>query len=571
MARDSQQANGAAPGAGAERVQDGVPPARPQRERLRRAIRQRVAAAGVTPPVDLDALMGFADGGLRAAGLESEFRHFAAVVAGNEVWRDALADVPFDRRLLLLPMCLRDRARCAGRMDDYGLLCARCGRCPMGDLVDQAERLGYAVLICEGTTVVTSLIASGQVQAVVGVGCLSSLQKVYPLMHAAGVPGVAIPLLRDGCADTAVDVEWVREAVLLGGAGRRGGLDAPALRRQVESWFTREAIEGVLGAPAGRTAEIACDWLARAGKRWRPLLAAGVFRALSGGQADRPDDLPRVAVAVECFHKASLIHDDIEDADELRYGRKTLHAEHGTAVALNVGDLLLGEGYRLLASCDAPAAARAGMVAVAAEGHRGLCLGQGMELCWRRRPRALSVAEVLDIHRGKTAPAFEVAARLGAILAGADARVGEVLRRYSRHLGIAYQIRDDLADCRGPAGGGDVGGLRPSVVLAAACELAGPDERPALAAALAAEAPPARRRALVRRIADSGAEAKVRALLRRQVAAAAAALEPLTDAALKLLLRRVLAGIFGHHEGTGERDAERAHGGRGRAGAESVA
>ena len=63
-----------------------------------------------------------------------------------------------------------------------------------------------------------------------------------------------------------------------------------------------------------------------------------------------PDDLRKVAVAVECFHKASLIHDDIEDNDAQRYGETTLHEEHGVAVALNVGDLLIGEGYRLLAA-----------------------------------------------------------------------------------------------------------------------------------------------------------------------------------------------------------------------------
>ena len=61
-----------------------------------------------------------------------------------------------------------------------------------------------------------------------------------------------------------------------------------------------------------------------------------------------PQDLQKVAVAIECFHKASLIHDDIEDNDAARYGEKTLHEEFGAAVALNVGDLLIGEGYRLI-------------------------------------------------------------------------------------------------------------------------------------------------------------------------------------------------------------------------------
>ena len=60
---------------------------------------------------------------------------------------------------------------------------------------------------------------------------------------------------------------------------------------------------------------------------------------------------------MECFHKASLIHDDIEDDDAQRYGEPTLHVEHGVPVALNVGDLLIGEGYRLLAECERAAGA----------------------------------------------------------------------------------------------------------------------------------------------------------------------------------------------------------------------
>ena len=58
----------------------------------------------------------------------------------------------------------------------------------------------------------------------------------------------------------------------------------------------------------------------------------------------------RAAIAVECFHKASLVHDDIQDKDEERYGQPTVHARYGEAMAINIGDLLLGEGYRLLAS-----------------------------------------------------------------------------------------------------------------------------------------------------------------------------------------------------------------------------
>ena len=85
-------------------------------------------------------------------------------------------------------------------------------------------------------------------------------------------------------------------------------------------------------------------------------------------------------------------------------------------------------------------------MAEASRGHVALSRGQGAELYWRRNPRALTSLEVLGIFREKTAPAFEVALRLGALFAGADDNVHSVLGPYSEALGIAYQIRDDLED-----------------------------------------------------------------------------------------------------------------------------
>src|SRR5207244_208020 len=166
----------------------------------------------------------------------------------------------------------------------------------------------------------------------------------------------------------------------------------------------------------GETERIARDWLKRAGKRWRPFLTVATFQALRDNTgAALPEDIRKIALAIECFHKASLIHDDIEDNDALRYGEKTLHEEYGVPVALNVGDLLIGEGYRLIGACQASAEQKAEMLAVAAAGQRELCRGQGAELCWRGEPKALTSLQVLDIFRKKTAPAFEVALRLGAI------------------------------------------------------------------------------------------------------------------------------------------------------------
>jgi geranylgeranyl pyrophosphate synthase len=274
-------------------------------------------------------------------------------------------------------------------------------------------------------------------------------------------------------------------------------------------------------------------------------------------------------VAVECFHKASLVHDDIEDGDEQRYGRQSLHAAHGVPVALNVGDFLLGEGYRLVAAADVPADRRAQMLHVAADGHRELTLGQGAELCWRSGPRPLSSAEVLDIFRRKTAPAFDVALRLGAVCAGATAGVTDVLGRYSEHLGIAYQIRDDLEDLAGDEHPGDAEAMRPSVVLALAHERA-----EGAAARLLEDLWRGRvglsDGAVAGDVAATAAmfegESAARELLNRHRQQAIAALAGLDNATLKGLLRRVLLKIFtdvdradwcGEHQ-TGHADRRRA-------------
>ena len=100
---------------------------------------------------------------------------------------------------------------------------------------------------------------------------------------------------------------------------------------------------------------IAYDWLAQGGKRSRPFITLAVYDALKGAPGtlsaeglDLPDAVRRAALAIETFHKASLVHDDIEDDDTFRYGRATLHRQYGVGTAINVGDYLIGLGYRLV-------------------------------------------------------------------------------------------------------------------------------------------------------------------------------------------------------------------------------
>jgi geranylgeranyl pyrophosphate synthase len=222
-----------------------------------------------------------------------------------------------------------------------------------------------------------------------------------------------------------------------------------------------------MGPAPSETEKIARDWLAKNGKRWRPFLTACIWQAMADDPSEPiPLALKQLAVAAECFHKASLVHDDIEDNDDLRYDEPSLHSEFGVPVALNVGDLLLGDGYALIASTELSAAQRVAITRVAASGHRTLCLGQGDEFQWGNAPGPLSTTEVLEIFRKKTSPAFEVSLQFGALAANGDAQLCETISKFSEALGIAYQIRDDLEDMLTGETMSDLQAMRPSLPLA---------------------------------------------------------------------------------------------------------
>src|SRR5215213_1387087 len=398
-----------------------IPQSPGERSRILHAVRNYVAEHAPVPPMPADELKVHADRVVEMLGCDALYRDYIGVLISNEMWRETLATVPFERRLLLLPKCLRVESKCPAPFDEFGLLCKQCGLCSIQDLQSEAERLGYAVLVAEGSAIVMSLIQTGKIEAIVGVSCLSVLERAFPYMEAAAIPGVAVPLLQDDCIDTTVDLDWIWDYIHLTSDDQTRRLDLGALREEVDSWFAQESLAKIMGPADGQTEQIAREWLARAGKRWRPFLTVASYQALRDTPgAPLPEDVRKMAVAVECFHKASLIHDDIEDNDSERYGEKTLHEEHGVAVALNVGDLLIGEGYRLIASCNISAEQKSAMLTVAAEGQRQLCRGQGAELCWMRHPAPMTSLQVLEIFRSKTAPAFEVALRLGALYAGTE-------------------------------------------------------------------------------------------------------------------------------------------------------
>src|SRR5688500_8126945 len=274
-----------------------------EREQLRELVTAYVRHQGdaIVPPLVLDELRTHADAIVAAAGVDPTYRDYLGILLNNEVWTDQLAAVPFDRRLLLLPKCLRVEDKCPAPFDEFGVLCKQCGLCTIQDLQGEAERLGYAVLVAEGSALVMALIQSGKIDAIVGVSCLSVLERAFPYMEAAAIPGVAIPLLQDDCKDTAVDIDWVWNVVHLTSDDRTRRLDLDALRSEVESWFTPAALEALLGPAAGDADRVARGWLAAEGKRWRPFLTACAYKALQDDPARAlPDSLRRAAVAVEC-------------------------------------------------------------------------------------------------------------------------------------------------------------------------------------------------------------------------------------------------------------------------------
>ena len=529
-----------------------IPQTAIERNRVLERCRRYVAEFQPVPPMPAEELKTHADKIVAELGLEPIHRDYVGVLLNNEMWREQLAGVPFEKRLLLLPKCLRIESKCPAPFDEFGLLCKQCGLCSIQDLQAEAERLGYAVLVAEGSAIVMSLIQTGKIEAIVGVSCISVLERAFPYMEAAAIPGVAIPLLQDDCIDTTVDLDWIWDYIHLTGDDQTRRMDLGQLREEVDFWFTPLNLDTIMGPAQGVSEKIAREWLGRAGKRWRPFLTVSAYQALrTTPGAPIPEDLRKVAVAIECFHKASLIHDDIEDNDAQRYGEKTLHEEHGVAVALNVGDLLIGEGYRLLAACRASAEQKAEMIRIAAEGQRELCRGQGAELVWARHPAPLTSLEVIDIFRQKTAPAFSVALKLGAIYAGQLDDVDEVLSDYSEALGIAYQIRDDLSDLGASGETNDIAGLRPSLLLASAYERASQDTTGVAKTKLEAhwrrlaESTPAEIETL---FTELGADTRCQDLLERYKEEAIRTLRDVENPNLKGLLRRVLGKIFNDTE-----------------------
>jgi geranylgeranyl pyrophosphate synthase len=601
----------------------------PQESALRESVRAAAESAvaglcrGLRP--DRKRLEALSRGVLGRLGLDGQYLGFAMVTVGTALLRDEFGAVPYRRRLLLLPHCLRNRRACRGHYDRERFICGACGSCDIGRLQGEARHLGYKVLVAEGTPGVVETLARERIGAILGVACLDSLEKCFGAVSQLGVPYAGVPLLRNGCAETAVEAELVRDLLRVRSprlarssgvvspgsaartkAGLAGGPSAAAgqlaLLAAAMRLFEQKELRQLLGPHLSRSAgsrgnghgsvarveQIALDWLLAAGKRLRPFITLASYAALRQAQDPqqrrgtlgparagrrRPPPLPRavkaVAVAMELFHKASLVHDDVEDNDGYRYGRPTIHAVHGVPTAVNTGDYLLGLGYRLVAGQGRRlgGACAAEILSALSEAHVRLCRGQGAELLMssaggrpagpdaqtclagRRAASRAGAAEVLEVYALKTAPAFYVSMVAGLRMAGPLKADTAALGAFFRHLGVAYQVLDDLADLddRGDGREGlgqDVLGRRPTILRAFAEEAgAGPElsRLVAQAAKLGRAETVARVRALYE---SCGAIEKARRLVDKCRARAAETADQARPAALRDLMNCLLAMVL---------------------------
>jgi geranylgeranyl pyrophosphate synthase len=439
---------------------------------------------------------------LERLGLPEEYLGWAMVAVNNAFWREQYEAVPTERRLLLLPKCLRDPDACRGTFDSVGLHCAQCGACLIAELSGEAAETGYSVIVAEGTSSVIMKVLEGEADAILGVACLHSLDESFDAISELGVPNQAIPLLCDGCVSTECEPDVIRELLSAARASSaiRTRTTVPLLRA-TRAIFERDSLDDVLrplltdGAlnddavadPLLETEALGVEWLRCGGKRLRPFVTVAAWALGRHGldalaadadpQAMLGAPVRALAVAIEALHKASLIHDDIADGDEFRYGRPTLHVSHGVGRAVNVGDWLVGLGYRLIsAQADALGGERViAILARLASAQLTLSRGQGAELAWiGREGGGLRPVDALQIGALKTAPAFEVALFSG--LCAADAEFDDALiRRFSTYLGEAYQVLNDLEDWQSDASnkvalGCDVLTGRPTILRAFATE-----------------------------------------------------------------------------------------------------
>jgi octaprenyl-diphosphate synthase len=181
------------------------------------------------------------------------------------------------------------------------------------------------------------------------------------------------------------------------------------------------------------------------GKRMRPLLVLLACKSLINNDNPTPDEHPLLACIIEFLHTATLLHDDVVDTSDMRRGKATANAKFGNAPSVLVGDFLYSRAFQMMVNL--------GSLKVMGILSNATCViaeGEVMQLMNVKNPD-LTEEMYMAVIKGKTAMLFEASSHAGAVLANASAQQEIALKEYGHHLGMAFQLVDDVLDYVGDA------------------------------------------------------------------------------------------------------------------------
>lgn len=182
--------------------------------------------------------------------------------------------------------------------------------------------------------------------------------------------------------------------------------------------------------------------LAAGGKRVRPQLALLATKLFGGNE----EDVLPAALALEVFHNFTLLHDDVMDKAQVRRGRPTVHVKWNANTAILSGDQMMIEAYKLLS--QVPENKLATTLRLFNQMATEICEGQQYDVDFESR-EDVTIPEYMEMIRLKTSVLLATALRIGAYIAGATDEQQEQIYNYGIHLGLAFQIQDDMLDCYG--------------------------------------------------------------------------------------------------------------------------
>ena len=218
--------------------------------------------------------------------------------------------------------------------------------------------------------------------------------------------------------------------------------------------------------------------LASGGKRLRPTLALIAAEAIVNGgliNGDVIDHVMPAALALEVFHNFTLLHDDVMDRAQVRRGRPTVHVKWDNNTAILSGDQMLIEAYKLLS--DVPADKLPKVLKWFNEMATGICEGQQYDVDFEHASQ-VSIDDYMMMIEKKTSVLLAYAMKIGGYIAGANESQQEALYQFGLHIGLAFQIQDDILDVYGDpktfgkAIGGDICCNKKTFLLLTAMERA---------------------------------------------------------------------------------------------------